>query len=158
MINETIQELKPLSPLVLRFHHLLCLPLFEGKGYSDKFSANMAGIKQFAENPENSKEEITFICNFDSVCENCPNKSETGCLLNGDDKDGIEDKDRYIAELLNVKDGFSTNYKSALKLAEENIHYDEFIKICGECRWYKAGICSFEKWKSNVEGVTNGRL
>lgn len=156
MINETIQEPKTLSPLVLRFHHLLCLPLFEGKGYSDRFSANMARIKQYAENPENNKEEITFICNFDSVCENCPNKSETGCLLNGDDKDGIEKKDRYIAELLNVKEGFSANYASALKLAEEKIHCDEFIKICGECRWYKAGICSFDKWRDSVKKTVSG--
>ena len=40
--------------------------------------------------------------------------------------------------------------KTALKMAEEKIHSKEFIKICGECRWYKAGICSFDKWKDSV--------
>lgn len=147
MINEANQETKPLTPLILRFHHLLCLPLFRGKGYSDSFSANMAMIKGRVESTE---EEITFICDFDSVCENCPNKSEKGCLLNGNGGEKIEDKDINIAELLGVGDGFTSDYKTALKMAEEKIHCDEFIKICGECRWYKAGICSFDKWKDSV--------
>ena len=100
MINEANQETKPLAPLILRFHHLLCLPLFEGKGYSDSFSANMAMIKGRVESTE---EEITFICDFDSVCENCPNKSEKGCLLNGNGGEKIEDKDINIAKLLGVR-------------------------------------------------------
>lgn len=141
---------KPLTPLVLRFHHLLCLPLFEGKGYSDGFSENMAGIKRRA---ETAAEKITFICDFDSVCKGCPNKSEAGCLLNEDGKEKTEDKDRYIAGLLGVEEGFSADYKTALKTAEEKIHSDGFFKICGECRWYRAGLCRFDKWRDKVEKI-----
>lgn len=131
------------EPLTLRFHHLLCLPLFEGKGYSDSFSQNMGKIKKIA---ETTKEQIRFICDFDSVCRSCPNKSESGCLLN-EGKDKIEEKDARIAGLLDVKSGFETDYKTALGLAAEKIHKDEFDELCGQCRWYKAGVCSFEKWE-----------
>ena len=133
---------------LLRFHHLLCLPLFEGKGYSDDFSLNMTGIKEKAEGTD---EELRFICDFDSICEGCPNKSEKGCLLNGDGKENIEDKDRYIAGLLGLESGYTAKYGTALKLALERIDGAEFEKICGKCRWCKAGICSFEKWRENVE-------
>ena len=132
---------------LLRFHHLLCLPLFEGKGYSDGFSANMASIKERA---ENSGEEINFICDFDSICENCPNKSEKGCLLNEDSAENIEDKDRYIMKLFGVESGFAASYKNALSLALERIDEEEFEKICGNCRWCKTGIFGFEKWRENV--------
>lgn len=131
------------EPLTLRFHHLLCIPLFEGKGYSDDFSVNMERIKEIA---ETTRERIRFICDFDSICQGCPNKSEGGCLLNeGSDK--IEDKDARIAELLGVENGFESSYKAALDLAGEKIHKAEFEKLCGQCRWYKAGVCSFEKWE-----------
>lgn len=135
------------KPFLLRFHHLLCLPLFEGKGYSDSFSLNMARIK---EKTESADEELRFICDFDSICEGCPNRSEKGCLLNEDSGQKIEDKDKYIAELLGVKAGFTADYKTALKIAEEKIDREEFEKICGQCRWYKAGVCSYEKWKNNI--------
>ena len=135
---------------LLRFHHLLCLPLFEGKGYSDDFSVNMARIK---ERDESSEEKIEFICDFDSICAGCPNKSEKGCLLNGDGEDStenIENKDRYIMELLGAESGFTASYKTALKLALEKINGNEFEKICGQCRWCKAGVCGFEKWRENA--------
>lgn len=135
---------------LLRFHHLLCLPLFEGKGYSDDFSVNMARVKERA---ESSEEEIEFICGFDSICAGCPNKSEKGCLLNEDSGENIEDKDRYIAELLGVESGFAAQYKTALKMAAEKIDKEEFEKICGQCRWCKAGICGFEKWRWNVRRI-----
>lgn len=134
----------------LRFHHLLCLPLFEGKGYSDDFSLNMASIKEKAESTE---EEIEFICDFDSICAGCPNKSDKGCLLNEESEENIEEKDRYIADLLGVENGFAAKYKSALSLALKQINGEEFEKICGQCRWCKAGICGFEKWRGNVRKV-----
>lgn len=135
------------TKFLLRFHHLLCLPLFEGKGYSGDFSANMARIKERAESFE---EVIEFICGFDSICGDCPNKSEKGCLLNEDSTENIEDKDRYIMELLGVESGFAASYKNALSLALERIDGEEFEKICGNCRWRRAGICGFEKWRENV--------
>lgn len=136
------------TPLLLRFHHLLCLPLFEGKGYSDSFSLNMARIKEKAEGTD---EELRFICDFDSICEGCPNKGEGDCLLNEEGKEKIGDKDRYIANLLELKTGFSAGYKAALKIMTDKLDKKEFEKICGECRWYKAGVCSYEKWKISVE-------
>lgn len=145
---EQIMNNETKTPLTLRFHHLLCLPLFEGKGYSDSFSLNMARIKEKAEDID---ETLRLICDFDSVCEGCPNKNENGCLLNEEGKEKIEDRDSCIAALLGLKIGFISEYRTALKIALEKIDRKEFEMLCGKCRWYRTGICSYEKWKRNVE-------
>ena len=40
----------------IRYHHLLCLPRFEGKGYSADFCKNMANVKKRYNN-----EKITLV-------------------------------------------------------------------------------------------------
>ena len=47
----------------LRFHHLLCLPLFQGKGYSDGFSVNMQSMKDRLESEDTA---VRFVCS--EVC------------------------------------------------------------------------------------------
>ena len=46
----------------LRFHHLLCLPLFQGKGYSDGFSVNMQSVKDRLESEDTA---VRFVCRGD---------------------------------------------------------------------------------------------
>ena len=64
----------------LRFHHLLCLPLFQGKGYSDGFSVNMQSVKDRLESEDTA---VRFVCSGDMICQHCPNRTEDGCLLDG---------------------------------------------------------------------------
>ena len=55
----------------LRVHHLLCIPLFRGAGYSDGFSKNMAEkIAWLKAHPE---EEVELVCGPDMICSHCPN-------------------------------------------------------------------------------------
>lgn len=137
--------------IVLRFHHLMCIPLFEGKGYSDVFSANMLRIKTCLE-AKNSN--VTLICGFDIVCENCPNKTEKDCLLDFDSsesgcsKENIVDRDHLVSGIIGISEGSCIAYNKALEQARGKIGKEEFESICGKCRWFKAGVCSFEKWKN----------
>lgn len=52
----------------IRYHHLLCLPRFEGKGYSADFCKNMANVKKRYNN-----EKITLVEHCDEICSHCPN-------------------------------------------------------------------------------------
>lgn len=58
----------------IRYHHLLCLPRFEGKGYSADFCKNMANVKKRYNN-----EKITLVEHCDEICSHCPNNKGGKC-------------------------------------------------------------------------------
>lgn len=61
----------------LRPHHGLCLLNFRGKGYSDDFSRNMAGMQEKLE-----KNPGTLVCitkGADDLCARCPNRRGSAC-------------------------------------------------------------------------------
>lgn len=62
--------------LRLRYHHLNCIPGFEGKGYSPEFCGNMADIKKRIE----SGEEYELVLCADDICRACPNLQNGVCV------------------------------------------------------------------------------
>ncbi len=90
----------------IRPHHLLCMPRFEGKGYSEEFCKNMADIITKIKNGE----EYEIVYGADSVCKSCPN------LVNGKCKD--EEK--------------VNRYDKNVQIGKEN----DISKICFDCQWY----------------------
>lgn len=137
----------------LRFHHLFCVPLFEGKGYSDGFSENMQRIKDilFKDDPA-----VKLVCGCDCICENCPNKCEKGCSLDNENENrGVKIKDNTISALTGISVSTEIGFSEALERALKNISRDDFEEICGGCRWYKQGLCSYSLWKENVLTITN---
>ena len=135
----------------LRFHHLFCVPQFVGKGYSNEFSANMQKIRDFL---YDCNPYVNFVCGCDCICENCPNKSETGCLLDGQNENsGVDKRDEEISRLAGIKDGDKMLFSEALDKVFENTEKSDFDRICGDCRWYKQGLCSYENWKENLKVI-----
>lgn len=130
----------------LRFHHLLCLPLFVGEGYSDDFSANMRYIKEFVETED---PRLRFICTGDMICENCPNRRPGSCALDSTDST-VADKDRRVSEILSLGTSDGVSYSKALQTARSSIDKRIFEDLCGDCRWFRQGLCSFEKWAENA--------
>ncbi|HEZ7990826.1 MAG TPA: hypothetical protein RWO66_07705 [Ruminococcus sp.] len=51
------------SEIFLRPHHGLCIGFFEGKGYSDEFTANMSAV---IEKLQNTDPHVTLTCGFDA--------------------------------------------------------------------------------------------
>lgn len=143
-------DVSEFSPL--RFHHLLCLPLFKGKGYSDGFSVNMQAVK---DRLEGSGEVVRLVCESDMICANCPNRTQDGCELDGQGK-RVADKDRLVGELSgigmdNASSGIS--YYRALEMLKSNMKKCDFDRLCGECRWNKLGLCGYDEWLESVELV-----
>ena len=134
----------------LRFHHLFCVPLFGGKGYSDDFTENMYSVKNGLLDGKNF---IRLVSRCDCLCSHCPNKLEDGCALDSNSVRKISDTDKYISNLLKISEDFETNFYSALKKALYIVNEAEFINICGTCRWHNMGICSFEKWRISAEKI-----
>ena len=134
--------------IILRGHHLLCTRLFSGNGYDEEFAKRMGEVvtkmelDNFSDGNKYEKTDmITHVCKSDYVCEKCPNRvEERGCKLG--DKDVLQ-KDRLVLKYLGLEENKSyTLYE--IKGIVRNIKREQFEEICGGCRWYKAGYCSYE--------------
>ena len=93
----------------IRYHHLLCLPRFEGKGYSNDFCKNMANIKKLY-----NSEKITLVEKCDEVCAHCPNNIGGKCK----DEEKVKRYDKKVKELI------SLGKKPTPK------------EVCFDCKWY----------------------
>jgi hypothetical protein len=133
----------------LRFHHLLCLPLFQGKGYSDGFSVNMQSVKDRLESEDTA---VRFVCSGDMICQHCPNRTEDGCLLDGCGGT-VAQKDSEVCRFSEIECHSVENYRSALTRLRSKMDKKAFDILCSECRWAKLGLCSFEKWREGVDGL-----
>lgn len=76
-----IAESNPMSqPIRFRPHHFLCALGFQGKGYSDAFTANMSAIVHDRLRAENGgKTRIEVIGAADDICQPCPKRRGTLC-------------------------------------------------------------------------------
>lgn len=119
----------------LRPHHILCIQNYKGRGYSLEFTQNMDKIVERLKH--NSKEEIEMIFSTDDVCSNCPNKQgEDLCISNYK----IKLIDNKVIEYLDLKEAVY-EYDYLVKLLKKTINKNSFRDICGECEWYKKGLC-----------------
>lgn len=96
----------------IRYHHLMCIPRFTGKGYSEAFCQNMEKVKN---EMEQSNYQLVEEC--DEICSRCPNNRSGVC----------KDNDKV------------TFYDSMVKQALENGSVPAPENICTDCQWYS--IC-----------------
>lgn len=116
----------------LRPHHALCIQFFEGKGYSDQFTANMISIINLLK--ENPAVEIVY--GADSLCEKCPNLTGNGCQY----AMKVNAYDRMVAELCGFQSGdIMTASEFFCKAKKIIIESGKMKAICGDCSW--SGIC-----------------
>ena len=123
----------------LRPHHLLCLSLFEGKGYDNAFAANMADVlKQLA-----AEGCFTLTEGHDAICSACPNlTAQADCALG---EIAVQKMDRAVAEILKLKENGQYDYRQVARLLRETVTEEFFQACCGGCRWHHAQACSYQK-------------
>ena len=128
--------------LRLRAHHGMCLAFFEGKGYSDAFTARMSAVKSGLE--EDPDQMITLVCAADDICSACPNDRVGACI-------SIEKVNRYDRDVLNIcgitkkqpalhetePDPIQIPFSEFSRLVRENILDvpGKRRQICGDCQW-----------------------
>ena len=99
----------------LRIHHLLCIPLFAGYGYSDGFCENMEKMISMLETQ--ADEPLEAVCAPDVICAGCPNlTAENTCQTSGMQ---VEKKDAALAEALGIRPGESYTYRGLKELAAQ---------------------------------------
>lgn len=130
----------------IRIHHLLCIPLFVGEGYSGTFCENMSRvIRDLQMDPA---QKLIAVCRADMICGGCPNLSEEHHCK--EDASKVDEKDRKLAKRLGIRPGGQYTYQELLKIAKENLTKEIFVESCQNCRWFLQGLCSYEQWRKNV--------
>ena len=104
------------TPLRYRPHHFLCSLGFEGKGYSDAFTENMAAIViGRLRAPGGDSVEIEVVGTTDDICAPCPKRQNALC----NDQSKIDRLDKAHARALRIDTGDRLTWSDALTRIRE---------------------------------------
>lgn len=135
----------------LRIHHLLCIPLFRGAGYDEKFSRNMTEKIKWLK--EHSAQQLKLVCSADMICEKCPNLTAAGNCRS--DNNQVQEKDRQLCDRLGIKADQSYTYGELQHLMGRKMTRFLFEQSCISCEWYGKGFCSWEGWQEEMAYVSS---
>lgn len=120
--------------LKIRAHHLLCLQGFQGYGYNQRFTDNMAAIIRRLDNDPGLQFEV--IAANDVICAHCPNLSETGCRKEEYSSQKIRSLDLKVLEKLNYPPGRKEKARQIIRLTNYVFRtYTDIQPFCGNCDW-----------------------
>lgn len=121
-----------MSSFNVRAHHGLCVSFFEGKGYSDSFTANMAEKKsQLEKDPL-----VKIVDHADEICKACPHNNGGVCSSLGK----VAKYDSEVLRRCGIKSGTEMHWNDFVKLVHDNIiGAKKLSEVCGGCQWYS--IC-----------------
>lgn len=119
---------RPSLTLKLRPHHLVCLTLFRGKGYSPDFTRNVR--RMLREIRRGALIELVEGC--DDVCSKCPYIKDNKCMKHESSEVEVREMDLgWLRELgLNYGDKLRT-----LEVAKEKATPINLQSICRKCEW-----------------------
>ncbi|MDW7651652.1 MAG: DUF1284 domain-containing protein [Bacillota bacterium] len=123
----------------VRGHHLLCLPRFQGRGYSPAFIGNITALAdRLAENPDQA---VCLVDGPDDICLQCPHQADGECGLVDAD---VRERDRRILQLLEVVPGECRSYSELQRKLKSVFLHFSLEQICGDCRWLDTCRCLTE--------------
>lgn len=120
----------------IRGHHLFCMALFTGHGYSPAFTENMSATIQALR----AGEPLRLTSGPDALCAACPHLlPEGGCAHGTAD---VARRDQAARQALTVSPGDTLTWQ---ELRARLLSLDEagFQAVCGGCRWAAEGLCSW---------------
>ena len=133
-----------MSPRVtFRPHHFLCALGFQGKGYSDRFTANMAGIVDQLRGPGGNDVEIEVTHQADHICAPCPHRRGAGCEKSAQ----ISALDQRHAQALGVQDGDCLSWREAQARIRAHVPPGALAGLCAGCQWLELGLCETALWE-----------
>lgn len=120
-----------------RPHHFLCALGFQGKGYSDRFTTNMAGIVHRLRGPGGGDVMLRVTIQADAICAPCPHKRGTGCAKAAT----ITALDNRHAAALGLADGDRLTWNQAQARIRANVQPGDLATLCAGCAWLDLGLC-----------------
>ena len=139
LLQTRLAEIRAHLPIVrYRPHHFLCSLGFQGKGYSDAFTANMSAIvigRLRANGGDDTLIEVTPAT--DDICAPCPKRR--GALCTSQDK--IAALDAAHAEALHLTPGDRLTWGEAQARILANVPPGSLKTLCQGCEWEPYGMC-----------------
>jgi hypothetical protein len=126
--------------VILRFrrHHFLCSLGFQGKGYSDAFTANMdAVVNGRLRAPQGAAKEIEVVAGADAICAPCPERRGEGCAKQA----RIDRLDAAHGAALGLAPGDRISWGDALARIRARVQPGDLARICKGCGWLELGLC-----------------
>lgn len=125
-------------PVRYRPHHFLCSLGFEGKGYSEAFTANMTAIvmgRLRAQGGDATVIEVTGAA--DDICAPCPKRRGNLCTS----QDKIKVLDRAHAAALALAPRERLTWGEAKARIRRNVPPGSLKTLCQGCEWEPYGMC-----------------
>lgn len=137
MTGGNCEKAQAVQAVSLRPHHGLCLGFFEGYGYSDSFSKNMAAVLKGLE----ADTPVKIAQGHDSICTNCPNQ-DTGCP-------NAAIYDQRVLKLCGLRAGQELTWSGFQnKIRTCVLEAGRLAEVCENCKWFY--ICG-KKCRSEAE-------
>jgi hypothetical protein len=125
-------------PVRFRPHHFLCALGFEGKGYSDSFTANMAGIvDDRLRAPGGDATVMQVVADTDDICAPCPKRRGTLCSTQAK----IKVLDRAHAHALRLAPREVLTWGEAKDRIRAHVLPGSLKTLCAGCQWEPYGMC-----------------
>jgi len=136
-------------PIRYRPHHFLCSLGFEGKGYSEAFTANMTAIvmgRLRAADGDATEIEVTGAA--DDICAPCPKRRGLSCTT----QDKIKILDRAHAAALKLEPRERLTWGEAKARIRTNVPPGSLKTLCKGCEWEPYGMCERALKRLHDEG------
>jgi hypothetical protein len=126
------------SPVKFRPHHYLCALGFQGKGYSEDFTANMHAIvvEQLRADGGDTR-EIQTVGWTDDICGPCPKRRGRLCS----DQPKIKSLDRSHAAALKLEPNEILTWGQAKERIKKHVPAGSLSSVCAGCQWLEYGMC-----------------
>ena len=139
----------PPRPLRYRPHHFLCSLGFQGKGYSDAFTDNMArSVMGRLRAPAGASEVIEVAAATDDICAPCPKRRGTLC----ESQPKIDALDSAHARTLGLVPGQRLTWGEAQDRIRAHVPPGSLSKLCAGCEWEAYGMCEAALSRLHAQG------
>ncbi len=125
-------------PLRFRPHHFLCALGYEGKGYSEAFTANMSAIvigRLRTDAGDDVQIEVAEAA--DDICAPCPKRRDLGCAV----QPKIDRLDISHAAALGLAAGDTLSWRDAKARIRTRVAPGSLGQLCAGCEWEPLGLC-----------------
>lgn len=139
-------------PLRYRPHHFLCSLGFEGRGYSERFTANMTAIVMGRlRAAEGDAVMIQVTGAADDICMPCPKRRGRHCTS----QDRIKTLDRAHAAALRLSPHETLTWGAAKARIRAHVPPGSLRRLCAGCEWEPLGLCeaALQRLHRNDEGA-----
>jgi hypothetical protein len=122
------------------------MSLFSGKGYDQEFTCYLQQlVGELADEPAT---EFILVKGEDNICAHCPNLNDNHmCSFGNED---ILQKDKQVLTILKLEHNDIYVYSDMVERIKLYMTSEAFEACCSTCRWFKSGLCSYDKLIENL--------